>query len=67
MDILEIIRQIESVKQAAKIVPSHAVILEITKIHGNAYAARDELNRLQREGKVKIGDTVNDQYVLVTD
>jgi hypothetical protein len=67
MNILEIIRQIESCKQAAKIVPSHAVILEIIKIHGNESAARDELNRLQREGKVEIGDTINDQYVLVTD
>jgi hypothetical protein len=65
MDILGIIRHIESGNKAAKTVPSHAMLLEITKIHGNAYAARDELNRLQREGKVKIGDTVNDKYVTI--
>jgi len=65
MTILEIISQIEEDKKARKVFPTHSLFREIIKIYGDEKFARNELNRLYKEGKIKVGDTINDKYVLL--
>ena len=65
MNIIEIINQIESDKQERKIHPTHATFLEIVRIHGNRDEVSKELNKLYLEDKIKIGNTINDKYILL--
>jgi hypothetical protein len=61
--IIDIIRRIEARKTAANRVPSHATFVEVANAYGNADEAREELNRLYREGKIEAGRTLNDRYI----
>ena len=63
MNIIEIINQIESDKDSRNIVPNYATFPEIVKIYGNRDYIRNELNRLYVEGKIIIGETINDKYI----
>ena len=65
MNITEIINQIEEDKKARNVFPTYALFLEIVRIHGNRDEVKDELNKLYKEGKIKIGETVNDKYILI--
>jgi hypothetical protein len=63
--VIDIIRRIEADKRAASRVPAHALFIEVANAYGNADEAREELNRLYREGKIEVGHTVNDRYIRV--
>jgi hypothetical protein len=63
--IMTVIRRIEAGKVAANRVPAHALFIEVANAYGNADEAREELNRLYREGKIEVGRTVNDRYIRV--
>jgi len=65
MSIIEIINWIEADKKARNIFPTHATFREILKIHGRREEAVKELNNLYVEGKIKVGDTVNDKYIRI--
>lgn len=57
--ILNIIKHLQNAKETAKIEPSHVLRVELTKEINNA------LNRLHKDGKIKVGDTINDKYIKV--
>lgn len=61
--ILKIIREIESEKQARAVVPSHALTMEVTRrLHTTAM---QELEQMQTAGVVRMGNTINDTYILI--
>ncbi len=71
MTTLEIINQIESDKIRRHIYPEHACKIEVIKA---AQAMKmifakeiieSELIELEKAGKIKIGDTLNDKYIKV--
>lgn len=65
MDIIEIINQIEEDKKRRRIEPTHAMFLEIVRIHGNMDEVKKELNKLYLEKKIKIGETIKDKYITI--
>jgi hypothetical protein len=65
--IINIIHRIEAKKRAANIVPSYALFLEVAREYGNAVQAREELDKLCREGVIETGRTLNDQYIRLVD
>jgi hypothetical protein len=65
-EIIAIIRRIEAGKRAANTVPDHALFHEVARMYEDSNRAREELNRLYREGKIETGRTINDRYIRVT-
>lgn len=67
MSILKIIKHIEEDKISRKVVPSHAILLEVLKEANKQGIDRDtvlsELNTLWKQNKIKAGHTINDQYI----
>jgi hypothetical protein len=71
MTTLEIINLIESDKKRKRICPDHACKIEVIKaaqamnmIFANEII-ESELIELERAGKIKIGDTLNDNYIII--
>ena len=61
--ILKIITEIESEKRARAVVPSYALVLEVTRrLH---VKAMQELEQMQTAGVVHLGNTINDTYILI--
>lgn len=50
----------EEAKRAARRIPEHTTLLEFRK---HLY---DTLNALYREGRIRVGDTFNDKYIITT-
>ena len=67
MDLLERIKQIEEEKRNSKIAPTHAMYLalvsECVKNGISEHEVSSELDRLESEGKIERGRTINDQYI----
>jgi len=65
--ILETIKQIEHEKQAARLVPSYAVCLEVCKrLRIAKPVLLSELETMKAAGVVfGIGNTINDNYILL--
>lgn len=68
-EILGIILQIEVDKKARKVTPSHATDNEVYVICKSRdidlNKARDSLNSLQNQGKIKTGRAKDGQYITV--
>ncbi|MDH6304631.1 hypothetical protein M2459_001367 [Parabacteroides sp. PF5-5] len=62
MNITEIINQIEEDKKKRKIHPTHATLLEISRLCEDI-DVKSELNRLYLEGKIEVGNTINGKFV----
>lgn len=71
MTTLEIINQIESDKIRRHVYPDHALVIEVIIAAQKAEMLfakeiiESELNELQRVGKIRIGETLNDKYIKV--
>ena len=71
MTAIEIINQIEADKKARKIERSYALKLEVIKkaqSMGMAFAneiIEAEIIELERQGKIVLGKTLNDNYITV--
>ena len=71
MTTLEIINQIEADKKARKIERSYALKIEVIKIAqsmGMTFAKEiieAEIKELERTGRIKLGKTLNDNYITV--
>jgi len=65
--ILDLIRKIEKEKQVNRIVPTHALLIpvlnECISMGITKNEAKTELDRLEKEGKIKRGPTIKDQYI----
>ena len=59
---LELIREIELEKLIAKRRPIHALVHEVT---GRRPEAAQELQELERNGVIRIGDTINHKYIVI--
>lgn len=67
MNLLERIKQIEDDKINNKKAPSHVLFIPLSIEcckHGFSFEKlSDELNKLYKAGKIKVGQTINDQYI----
>lgn len=70
INLLEIISTIQADKINRKVIPDHALyyeIIEIAKEKGySKQEVIDELNRLEISEKIKVGRTINQQYIVTT-
>ena len=57
--LLSIIKYLQTAKETAKIEPSHILSVELWNEIKNA------LNRLYKDGKIKVGNTINDKYIKI--
>lgn len=66
MILLEVIKSITKEKEAARIAPTHALILgDLGGIVKDRAILEKELKELEAKGLIKIGNTINDRYVVV--
>jgi len=67
MTAIEIINQIEEDKKRRGIEPHHALLHEINRVAGQEHwdSVRNELEGLQRDKKIQVGDTINSQYIKI--
>jgi hypothetical protein len=63
--ILKTIKEIESEKQARAVVPSYACRLEIIKRVKEL--TLQTLEQMQAAGVVRMGNTINDKYILINE
>lgn len=67
MNIIEIINEMEQMKKQNNVTPSHVLFIPLYKEclkHGiSKEKLSDELNKLYKAGKIKVGQTINDQYI----
>lgn len=67
MNIIEIINKLELLKKQNNVTPSHVLFIPLYKEclkHGiSKEKLSDELNKLYKAGKIKVGQTINDQYI----
>lgn len=67
MNIIEIINEMEQMKKQNNITPSHVLFIplsiECCKYGFSKEKLSDELNKLYVDGKIKVGQTINDQYI----
>ena len=61
MILLDQLKQITSEKRSKGIFPTHIMITEIEMTK----EVRTELNRLYKEGKIRIGETINSHFIEV--
>jgi len=59
---LELIREIELEKWLAKRRPAHALVHEVTERRPEAV---EELQQLEKDGVIRIGDTINHRYIEI--
>lgn len=57
--LLSIIKHLQTAKETAKIEPSHILSVELWNEIKNA------LNRLYKDGRIKVGNTINDKYIKI--
>lgn len=61
--IINIVRDIEKRKADTNVIPTHAVLMEVSnEIHTRLI---HELNEMQRAGIVEMGRTINDKYIKI--
>lgn len=60
--IIEAIRGIERKKKESKIVPDHALEIEILQLYPQA---TEEIERLLTAGKLHVGRTINSRYFVI--
>lgn len=69
MNIIEIINKMEQLKKQNNVTPSHVLFIplsiECCKHGFSKEKLSDELNKLYKAGKVKVGQTINDKYITV--
>lgn len=58
---LEAIKEIVARKEKEGIAPTHATKLELQQALFNA------LNELYQEGKIKVGNTINDKWIVINE
>lgn len=69
MNILEIIKELEEEKRQNKITPSHALFIPLRNralqlgISNDSIA--NQLNDLYKQGKIKVGKTINDKFITI--
>jgi DNA-directed RNA polymerase delta subunit len=67
MELTEIIINIENEKKGRNIFPFHALFREVVKESGlETKEVRRQLNILYKQGKIKVGETINDKYITLT-
>lgn len=49
-------------EKAGKVDPSHVTMLELTRAIGEE--TRKALNELYQQGKIRVGETLNDKYIV---
>ena len=65
MTTLEIIQQIESEKKSKNLAPTYALKHEVISRAMFKEVAEDELLELEKQCKIRIGDTLNRKYIEV--
>lgn len=66
MVLLEVIRSIIKKKEAARIAPIHVLILgDLGQIVKDRVIFEKELKELEAKKLIKIGNTINDRYVVI--
>lgn len=65
MILLEVIKSITKEKEAARIAPTHVLILKDLGFLKDRERVQRELKELEAAGLIKIGNTINDRYVVV--
>lgn len=63
METLELIRQMIAENIAANIAPTHAIELEVIKRQPEA---ANDLPVLERMGMIKMGETINSRWIIIT-
>ena len=64
MTLLETITQIHANKQAQCRAPTHALLHEVIRLTGRTkHELSLEAAELIKQGKIKVGDTINDKYL----
>lgn len=56
--LLEVIREIVQEKQSARRIPTHATKMEIYE------KVRQALNTLWAQGRIRVGNTINDKWII---
>lgn len=65
MPLLEIIKQIIKEKEATRIAPIHVLVIkDLGETIKDREALEKELKELEAKGLIKIGNTINDRYVV---
>lgn len=62
-DVLKILEELTERKAEAKKEPSYVLDVELYERIGNGKEVREVLNALWRDGKIKVGDTINHKYI----
>ena len=63
MNIIDIINQVEADKKVRRHYPYHALFYEIVRITKDREFVIQELERLSKEKRLRVGDTQNDKYI----
>lgn len=67
MGLLELIKQMEDEKKQNKISPSHALFIPLKNMALELGMSNDQitdqLNELYKQGKIKVGKTINDKFI----
>lgn len=65
MILLEVIKSIIREKETARIAPTYVLVLKDLGILKDRAILEKELKELEAKGLIKIGNTINDRYVVV--
>lgn len=69
MNILEIIKELEEEKRQNKITPSHALFIPLRnralQLGMSNDSIANQLNDLYKQGKIKVGKTINDKFITI--
>lgn len=71
MKIIEIINKIEAEKKERNTYPHYALVFEVMQIAykhfpaGTGEIVKQELEELQKQGVIKLGQTINDNYITI--
>jgi len=69
MNLIEIINKLEEENKRNKIAPSHVLFIpllsECIKLGITKEELSAELNKLYKNGKIKVGRTINDKHISV--
>lgn len=69
MNIIEIINKLEEENKRKKIAPSHVLFIPLLRECIDLGITREELsaelNKLFKDGKIKVGRTINDKHISV--
>lgn len=63
MELIELIKKLQSEKERDKIHPTHVMYKDLRSIAGNDISG--ELNAFYKAGKIIVGRTLNDKYIKI--